>query len=192
MTALDPRFLGRPIAHRALHGAGRPENSLEAIEAACRSGFGIEIDLQLSADGEAMVFHDYDLGRLTAESGAIRQRTSADLRNIQLSGGASGIPTLPEVLAVIKGRVPLLIEQLREAEVEQLQRAALQRIGGRVSRVLTQEDVRGLEVAVHDPARVRSLERAQELEEDDLHLTRRRRRAGPAPVARGSATGRTP
>lgn len=110
MTALDPRFLGRPIAHRALHGAGRPENSLEAIEAACQSGFGIEIDLQLSSDGEAMVFHDYDLGRLTAEAGAIRQRTSADLQNIQLLGGASGIPTLPEVLAVIKGRVPLLIE----------------------------------------------------------------------------------
>lgn len=110
MTPLDPRFLGRPIAHRALHGAGRPENSLEAIEAACQSGFGIEIDLQLSADGEAMVFHDYDLGRLTAETGAVRQRTSAELQTIQLTGGATGIPTLSEVLAVIKGRVPLLIE----------------------------------------------------------------------------------
>lgn len=110
MTALDPRFLGRPIAHRALHGPGRPENSREAIEAACQAGFGIEIDLQLSADGQAMVFHDYDLRRLTAASGPVRQQTSDTLQAIQLTGGETGIPTLPQVLEQVSGRVPLLIE----------------------------------------------------------------------------------
>ncbi|MEY8881426.1 glycerophosphodiester phosphodiesterase family protein [Donghicola sp. XS_ASV15] len=110
MTRLDPRFLERPIAHRALHGMGRPENSVEAIEAACDAGYGIEIDLQLSADGQAMVFHDYDLRRLTKATGAIRHHTADELRNIHLVGARSGIPTLPEVLDRIDGRVPLLIE----------------------------------------------------------------------------------
>ena len=66
MSRLPALFLGAPIAHRALHdlAAGRPENSPAAIEAACRAGYGIEIDLQLSSDGQAMVFHDYDLNRL--------------------------------------------------------------------------------------------------------------------------------
>lgn len=110
MSQLDPRFLERPIAHRALHGMGRPENSVEAIEAACDAGYGIEIDLQLSADGEAMVFHDYDLRRLTKATGAIRHHKADELRNIHLIGTRTGIPTLPEVLDRIDGRVPLLIE----------------------------------------------------------------------------------
>ena len=86
------------------------ENSREAIEAACQAGFGIEIDLQLSADGQAMVFHDYDLRRLTAASGPVRQQTSDTLQAIQLTGGETGIPTLPQVLEQVSGRVPLMIE----------------------------------------------------------------------------------
>ena len=105
-------FLDRPIAHRALHdlGCGRPENSRAAIAAACQAGYGIEIDVQPSADGHAMVFHDYDLGRLTDAKGAIGVRSATDLARLTLNGGADGIPTLPEVLQIIEGRVPLVIE----------------------------------------------------------------------------------
>lgn len=112
MTPLPAAFLTTPIAHRAFHdrAAGRPENSRGAIRAAIDAGYGIEIDVQLSADGQAMVFHDYDLGRLTGQSGAVRMRSAAELSAIRLKDAPDGIPTLPEVLAIIGGKVPLLIE----------------------------------------------------------------------------------
>ncbi|MBS0124636.1 glycerophosphodiester phosphodiesterase family protein [Thetidibacter halocola] len=107
---LPAAFLARPIAHRALHGTAGPENSRDAIRAAVEAGYGIEIDLQPSRDGQAMVFHDYDLGRLTGEKGPIRQRDAAALAGLALKGTGDGIPTLPEVLGLVAGRVPLLIE----------------------------------------------------------------------------------
>ncbi|MGR3372159.1 glycerophosphodiester phosphodiesterase family protein [Pseudooceanicola nanhaiensis] len=109
---LPAAFLEAPIAHRALHDVtqGRPENSREAIEAAVAAGYGIEIDLQLSADRQAMVFHDYDLDRLTGETGPLRARSAAALGQIKLKGGATGIPTFAEVLELVAGRVPLLVE----------------------------------------------------------------------------------
>jgi glycerophosphoryl diester phosphodiesterase len=112
MTRLSPLFLGAPLAHRGLHDLsdGRPENSLAAFRAAIAAGYGIEMDLQLSADGHAMVFHDYDLGRLTGTKGAVQQRTAAQLGAIPLIGGTDGIPTLDQVLKLVAGRVPLLIE----------------------------------------------------------------------------------
>ncbi len=104
-------FLTVPLAHRALHGPGRPENSRAAIRAAMEAGYGIEIDLQLSADGQAIVFHDYALVRLTGRSGPVRQSPAAELTAMPLLGGdGECIPTLPEVLSLVAGRVPLLIE----------------------------------------------------------------------------------
>ncbi|MGB7319700.1 MAG: glycerophosphodiester phosphodiesterase family protein [Planktotalea sp.] len=112
MIRLDPSFLGTPLAHRALHDVvrGRPENSRAAVKAAIEHGYGIEIDVQLSSDGTAMVFHDYDLTRLAADSGPIQQRTAPDLARVILRGSDEGIPTLPEVLGLVAGRAPLLIE----------------------------------------------------------------------------------
>ena len=109
---LHPDFLNRPIAHRALHdrAAGRPENSRAAIRAAVAAGYGIELDLQISADGVAMVFHDDDLNRLTAATGPVRARTAADLGAIGLTDAEDGIPTLAQVLEIVAGRAPLLIE----------------------------------------------------------------------------------
>ena len=109
---LPESFLARPIAHRALHdvAAGRPENSRAAIHAAIDAGYGIEVDLQLSKDAQAMVFHDYDLRRLTGETGPIQQRTSVELGGVELSYGNEGIPTFAEVLQIVSGRVPLLVE----------------------------------------------------------------------------------
>ncbi|MBM1310204.1 phosphodiesterase [Sulfitobacter mediterraneus] len=105
-------FVDLPLAHRALHDVaqGRPENSRAAIRAAIEAGYGIEIDVQLSADGAAMVFHDYALDRLTHDSGAVRLRSAADLKAVPLRGGDEGIPDLPEVLQLVAGQVPLLIE----------------------------------------------------------------------------------
>lgn len=112
MTGLHADFRRIPIAHRALHDVtdGRPENSRAAIRAAISAGYGIEIDLQLSRDGRAMVFHDYKLARLTGEKGVVQQREAADLAQIGLIGGDEGIPTLREVLDLVAGRVPMLIE----------------------------------------------------------------------------------
>ncbi|MBY6113137.1 phosphodiesterase [Mameliella alba] len=110
MIPLPASFLDRPIAHRALHGPGRPENSRAAIRAAIDHGYGIEIDLQLSGDGQAMVFHDYDLKRLTGATGAIQQQSAEALDSLTLIGGDEGVPTLREVLTIVQGQVPLLIE----------------------------------------------------------------------------------
>ncbi|MBL8562838.1 MAG: phosphodiesterase [Gemmobacter sp.] len=110
--ALPPEFLSHPLAHRALHdrARGRPENSRAAIRAAVAAGYGIEIDLQLSADGVAMVFHDEELNRLTEATGWVNQRSAAELGALRLRDAADGIPTLTEVLALVAGAVPLLIE----------------------------------------------------------------------------------
>ena len=112
MTALPTCFLTRPIAHRGLHEAsdGRPENSLAAFSAAIAAGYGIELDVQMSSDGAAMVFHDDHLDRLTDQIGPIAQRPAADLSGIKLSGGHDTIADLKQVLELIAGRVPLLVE----------------------------------------------------------------------------------
>ncbi|ABG30610.1 phosphodiesterase [Roseobacter denitrificans] len=109
---LPEAFLTRPLAHRALHdiAQGRPENSRAAIKAAIAAGYGIEIDIQLSADDQAMVFHDYNLARLTTAEGRVRDTSAADLQKTQLRAGAEGIPGLPEILDLVAGQVPLLIE----------------------------------------------------------------------------------
>jgi len=112
MTKLPPSFLNKSITHRGLHDRdqGRVENAPQSFAAAIDHGYGIELDVQLSKDGVAMVFHDYHLGRLTEENGAVAQRTAADLGQIVLKDSTDTIPTLDETLAQIAGRVPVLIE----------------------------------------------------------------------------------
>lgn len=110
--ALDPEFLKPPLAHRALHdlSAGRPENSLAAVRAAVAVGYGIEIDVQRSADDIALVFHDYELPRMTGVAGRVDSFDAAHLASINLQGTEEGIPKLSEVLDIVNGQVPLLIE----------------------------------------------------------------------------------
>jgi glycerophosphoryl diester phosphodiesterase len=86
------------------------ENSRAAVEAAADAGYGIEIDIQRAADGEAMVFHDASLDRLTGEAGPLAGRTAAELSRIALRRGGETIPTLAEVLEIVAGRAALLIE----------------------------------------------------------------------------------
>jgi glycerophosphoryl diester phosphodiesterase len=108
---LPVAFLGAPIAHRGLwRSGGPPENSLAAFEAACRAGYGIELDARLSADGEAMVFHDDTLDRLTASAGLMEERTADELQALRLLGSCETVPALEDVLALVDGRAPLLVE----------------------------------------------------------------------------------
>lgn len=112
MTKLPQVFLDRPIAHRALHDAQlrRPENSRAAVRSAIEHGYGIEIDLQLSCDGHAMVFHDHDMARLTSRHGPLANLTRSQLSEVQLHHSDECVPALPEILDLVAGRVPLLIE----------------------------------------------------------------------------------
>ncbi|MFQ6553615.1 glycerophosphodiester phosphodiesterase family protein [Aestuariibius insulae] len=112
MIPLPEAFTSGPLAHRALHhhAAGRIENSTSAVQAAIANGIGVEIDVQLSSDWKAMVFHDYTLARLTDASGAVRAHPSDTLRQIPLTGSTDTIPTLPDILELIAGQIPVLIE----------------------------------------------------------------------------------
>lgn len=100
---------GTPFAHRGLHGDGVEENTLEAFERACRAGVGIELDVQLSRDGEAVVFHDETLMRLAGDPRRVDQVDWAELRSMRLCRGGR-IPSLKEALERIDGRAPLLVE----------------------------------------------------------------------------------
>lgn len=112
MTPLLPdAFLQVPLAHRGYHGRLKGVgNSREAIANAVAHGYGIELDLQLSSDGQAMVFHDDTLNRMTKVRGAVFEKTAADLGNILLAGGRTAIPRLSDILDLIVNKVPLLIE----------------------------------------------------------------------------------
>jgi glycerophosphoryl diester phosphodiesterase len=102
----------RPVAHRGLHTAQRGivENTLPAALAAVEHGFSIEVDLQLSRDGEVIVFHDDTLERLTTGTGRVAARTAAELADIPFKVGTARIPTLAELLDTVAGRVPLVLE----------------------------------------------------------------------------------
>ncbi|WP_336486785.1 glycerophosphodiester phosphodiesterase family protein [Methylobacterium nigriterrae] len=113
MAPNAPAWLtARPIAHRGLHdrAAGIPENTLAAARAAVAAGYAIECDVQPSADGEAMVFHDEALGRLTEASQPIASRLASELGTLTVAGTPERIPTLSALLAEIAGRVPLVVE----------------------------------------------------------------------------------
>lgn len=97
-------------AHRGLHGDGVPENSLAAFSLACEAGVGIELDVQLCADGTVMVFHDYTLTRMTGVEKKLCELSAAELQTLPLAGTDQTIPTLEQVLSLVGGRVPILVE----------------------------------------------------------------------------------
>jgi len=102
----------RPVAHRGLHDAARGiiENMPAAAQAAISGKFGIECDIQLSADGEAMVHHDDALGRLTEGSGALLEKTAAELKAVKFKDTRERMMSLGDLCGLIRGRVPLMIE----------------------------------------------------------------------------------
>ena len=102
----------RPVAHRGLHDGARGiiENMPAAAEAAIAGNFSIECDIQLTADGEAMVHHDDALGRLTEGSGALLEKTSAELKAIRFKDTPERMMSLSDLCALVNGRAPLVIE----------------------------------------------------------------------------------
>lgn len=102
----------RPVAHRGLHDRHRGiiENTPSAIAAAVAGRFSIEVDLQLTADGEAMVHHDDKLGRLTDGNGALVDMTAAELKQVVFRETTERMMTLGDLCARVAGRVPLVLE----------------------------------------------------------------------------------
>lgn len=105
-------MLARPIAHRGLHGKARGiiENTASAFAAAIAENYAIECDLQITADGESVVFHDETLDRLTGQTGFVNERTTGQLKEIAIAGSSDRMQTLGELLDQVSGRVPLVIE----------------------------------------------------------------------------------
>lgn len=116
MEAEVSPLLQVPFAHRGLHDDHRPENSMGAYAAAVERGYGIELDVQPSRDGEIVVFHDYELDRMTGRTSFVRDLALDELTQLRLLASDEGIPHLADVLALIDGRVPLLIEIKSEGE----------------------------------------------------------------------------
>src|ERR1043165_4509944 len=111
MAKLD-WLTAQPVAHRGLHenAAGVIENTASALRAAIGGGFSIETDVQLTADGEAMVHHDFALGRLTLGSRQLAAMTAAGLKDVPFKATADRMMTLGELCEFTAGRVPLVIE----------------------------------------------------------------------------------
>lgn len=103
-------------AHRGLHDGGRAENSLSAFRAAVEHGYGIELDVRLSRDGELVVFHDPTLNRVCGIEGRVIDMTAEELSKVSLSDTGEGVPTFSQVLKLVDGAVPLLIEIKMEGD----------------------------------------------------------------------------
>jgi glycerophosphoryl diester phosphodiesterase len=134
MSRVPDWLLHHPIAHRGLHDVAHAiaENSLPAFWAATRAGYPVELDVRLLADGEVVVFHDRELDRLTSATGPIAARRSQDIAPLTLLGASAGddpkrddarIPLLNDVLDLIAGATPILIEIKQEGEVGPLETA---------------------------------------------------------------------
>jgi glycerophosphoryl diester phosphodiesterase len=117
----------RPIAHRGLHdGASAIENTTSAFEAAIDGGYAIETDIQITADGEAMVYHDFALGRLTLGSRQLAAMTAAGLKEVPFKATADRMMTLGELCDLVAARVPLVVEMKSrfDGDLRLVQRAA--------------------------------------------------------------------
>lgn len=116
-----PRIIRRPdytefkksnFAHRGFHNkeVKRPENSMKAFEMAVELGYGIELDVQLTKDNQVVVFHDFDLKRICGEDKQVSDLTYEELRAYTLLDSEEGIPLFSDVLKMVDGRIPLLVE----------------------------------------------------------------------------------
>lgn len=101
---------GWRYAHRGLHGDGAPENSMAAFRKAVSSGYGIELDVHLLRDGSLAVLHDHNLKRTAGADTVIEDLTAADLQNYRLEGTEETIPLFSQVLSLVDGKVPLIVE----------------------------------------------------------------------------------
>lgn len=105
-------LIRQPIAHRGRHDGNKAvwENTLSAFQAAIDAGFAIECDLQYVADATPVVFHDSDMERLCRMKGDVRAKSSSELGLVSIGGTGDKIPSLKQLLRLVKGRVPLVLE----------------------------------------------------------------------------------
>ena len=105
-------YLGRNFAHRGLHTPDKrvPENSLAAFALAAEAGYGMELDVQLSRDGQVVVFHDDDLRRVCGRDARVDELELAELQTLSLCGTEERIPLFSQVLKLVDGRTPLIVE----------------------------------------------------------------------------------
>ena len=113
-------------AHRGLHNGERAENSMSAFKAAVEGGYGIELDIRLSKDGQLVVFHDDTLDRVCGREGRVIDFTAEELATFKLCGTDDGVPLFSDVLALVDGRVPLLVEIKEDPGVNAVSLAACQ------------------------------------------------------------------
>ena len=126
-TAQKTPFTGLMAAHRGLYEKDQsvPENSLEAFRRAAREGYGVELDVQLTKDGEVVVFHDDIVDRMTTETGRVDRFTLAELQALPLKGTAHRVPLFTDVMAVIDGVSPTIVELKSTKNYDELCRKAL-------------------------------------------------------------------
>ena len=129
-TEMKAPFMHRNFAHRGLHKRDKsvPENSLAAFRRAVKAGYGVELDVHITKDDQLAVFHDDNLKRVTGVDRNIEDLTMAELKQLRLCGTEETIPTLQEVLEVLDGKVPLILEikrGKRNTQLCQLIRSAL-------------------------------------------------------------------
>ena len=151
-------LIARPVAHRGLHDAQKNviENMPSAFTAAIAAHYGIECDVQVSADGEAMVHHDDALGRLTEGNGRIDAMTAAALKRVPFKATAERMITLGELCDLVRGRAPLVIELKSRFDGDQ-------RLARRVADTLSDHDGPAAAMSF-DPAQIAALrERAPAL-----------------------------
>ena len=110
VRGVDVARYGKRFAHRGLWDEQSPENSLAAFQKAVDAGYGIEFDIHMTRDGHVVVFHDDTLVRMCSVEGKIEDKTLAELCELRLKGTDQKIPLLSEMLELVDGRVPLLVE----------------------------------------------------------------------------------
>ena len=117
-------------AHRGLHNSERAENSMSAFKAAVEGGYGIELDIRLSGDGKLVVFHDDTLDRICGREGKVIDFTAEQLAEFKLCNTNDGIPLFSDVLALVDGKVPLLVEIKEDPGVSAVSLAACEMLKG--------------------------------------------------------------
>jgi len=129
-TNLPAWIVERPIAHRGLHDLSRgvAENSIAAFEAAAGAGFPAELDVRVTRDGAAVVFHDRALERLTGAEGNVGDAELSKIVRLRLSGTPHTVPSLSDVFEAVSGRIPLLVEVKNEGVAGEVEEATLEAI----------------------------------------------------------------
>ena len=119
LFAISPRLFNRPepvpkvyYAHRGLHDnqSDAPENTMAAFDKATEAGYGIELDVQMTKDGQVVVVHDFDLKRVCGIDKAVDECTYEELQEYPIYGSSQRIPLFTDVLQLVGGRVPLIVE----------------------------------------------------------------------------------